>query len=90
VGVLLEEKFSEDELKQVVAMMEAPVYAKFQSLGGEMQRALVAKLVPEVKPMIGPKLRALDETIAKRLGVQPAAAGPGGAPAASAKPPAKK
>lgn len=83
VGTLLEEKFSEDELKQVVAMMESPVYVKFQSMGGEMQRVLVAKLVPEMKPQVEPKLRALDESFAKRLGV--AAAKPATKPAPAPK-----
>lgn len=97
VGALLEEKFTEDELKQVATMLEAPVYLKFQALGGEMQRALVNKLVPELKPQMEPKLRALDAAIAKRLGVQAAMGGGGGgaggasAPAAApAKPAAKK
>lgn len=98
VGTLLEEKFSEEELKQVVAMMESPVYVKFQSLGGDMQRVLVAKLVPDLKPQVEPKLRALDESIAKRLGVSPimnnggaASAPAAAAPAAPAgKAPAKK
>lgn len=85
VGTLLEEKFNEDELKQVVAMMESPVYVKFQSMGGEMQRVLVAKLVPELKPTVEPKLRALDEAMAKRLGVAPAT-GAGAAPAAKPAP----
>ena len=77
---------------------EAPVYLKFQALGGDMQRALVNKLVPELKPQMEPKLRALDAAIAKRLGVQAALGGAGGAggapaatpPAAPAKPAAKK
>jgi len=87
VGPLLEEKFTEEELKQVVAMMESPVYVKFQGLGVEMQRVLVNKLVPDLKPEVAPRLRALDEAFAKRLGVQPA----GAAPAAPApKAPAKK
>ena len=102
VGALLEEKFTEDELKQVAGMLEAPVYLKFQSLGGDMQRSLVNKLVPELKPQMEPKLRALDAAIAKRLGVQsalgggaaagsaPAAAAPSAAPATPARPPAKK
>ncbi|MGV3570301.1 MAG: hypothetical protein ACO1PB_06850 [Ramlibacter sp.] len=85
VGPLLEEKFSEEELKQVVAMMESPVYLKFQGLGGEMQRVLVNKLVPDLKPEVAPKLRALDEAFAKRLGVQTGAAAPAPAPKASAK-----
>jgi hypothetical protein len=91
VGALLEEKFSEEELKQAVAMMESPVYVKFQSLGGDMQRVLLAKLVPDLKPEVGPRLRVLDESIAKRLGVQSSAgAAPAPAPATAAKPPAKK
>jgi hypothetical protein len=100
VGALLEEKFTEDELKQVATMLEAPVYLKFQALGGDMQRALVNKLVPELTPQMEPKLRALDAAIAKRLGVQAALGGAGGAggapapgataPAAPAKPAAKK
>ena len=90
VGTLLEEKFSEEELKQVVAMMESPVYVKFQSLGGDMQRVLVAKLIPDVKPQVTPRLRALDEAIAKRLGVQSALGQGGGAAAPAAKAPAAK
>jgi hypothetical protein len=94
IGAVLDEKFTEDELKQVAAMMESPTYAKFQSLGGDMQRALVNKLVPELKPQMEPKLRSLDQAIAKRLGVQ-AALGGGGTPtapaaSAAARPPAKK
>lgn len=85
VGALLEEKFSEEELKQVVGILESPVYSKFQKLGGDMQRALVSKLVPDAKPAVEPKLRALDQAFATRLGVKPIASGGAGgaAPAAS-------
>lgn len=89
VGVLLEEKFTEAELRQVVAMMEAPVYAKFQALGGDMQRALVAKLVPELKPQVDARVRALDEAIAKRLGIGPAANADPTAPVGASRPAAK-
>jgi len=84
VGALLEEKFTEEELKQVVGMLEAPVYLKFQGLGNDMQRVLVNKLVPELKPQMEPKLRALDAAIAKRLGVQAALGGSGAAASAPA------
>jgi uncharacterized protein len=87
VGTLLEEKFTEEELKQVAAMMESPVFNKFQNLGGEMQKVLIEKLVADTRPQVEPKLRSLEETVGKRLGVQP---GGGQAPAAGAKPPAKK
>jgi hypothetical protein len=72
---ILEEKFSEDELKQLIAIIESPVNRKYQALGGEMQKALAEKLVAELKPTIEPKLKALNQTIAGRL--QPAASAPG-------------
>lgn len=97
IGTLLEERLTEDELRQVAAMLESPAFSKYQALGGDMQRALLAKLVPELKPQVDTRLRALDEALAKRLGVAPALAQPAGngtaaqpAPAAAAKPPAKK
>lgn len=70
---MLEEKFTEDELKQLIAIIESPVNRKYQALGAEMQRALGQKLVEDMKPIIEPKLKALNQTIAGRL--QPAAAG---------------
>ena len=39
IGVLLDERFTEDELKQLIAIIESPVNRKFQALGGEMPEA---------------------------------------------------
>lgn len=76
IGTLLDEKFSEEELKQVVAMLESPTYAKFQQLGGDMQKALTEKLVADTRSQVTPKVKALEETIGRRLGVSaPAASG---------------
>jgi hypothetical protein len=83
IGALMEEKFSEDELKQVVAIIESPVYGKFQRMGDAMQKVLVEKLVAETRPTIEPKVRALEQSVAKRLGVTPQA---GAAPAKPVKP----
>lgn len=71
VGTLLEEKFSEDELKQIVAFLESPAVLKFQQLAPDMQKTLVEKLVADMRPTVEPKVKALDQSIAKRLGVQP-------------------
>lgn len=91
IGALLEEKFSEDELKQLAAMLESPVYNKFQRMGEDMQKALADKVVAETRSTIEPKVRALEQSVAKRLGVSPAAGAPqgGAAPRAAAKPAAK-
>lgn len=71
IGPILEEKFTEDELKQVVGFLESPVLAKFQSVGGEIQRSLAQKVVNETRPQVEQKFRGLEETVAKRLGVPP-------------------
>ena len=82
IGPLLEERFNEDELRQVIAMLESPVIRKFQSMAGDMQKALTEKLVGETKADIEPKVRAMQQTVAKRLGLP---AQPASAPAASPK-----
>ncbi len=75
LGPILEEKFSEDELRQLITIIESPVNRKYQALGVEMQKALGEKLVAEMRPVIEPKLRALQQTVGGRLA--PAASGPG-------------
>jgi hypothetical protein len=88
IGALLEEKFSEDELKQLIAIIESPVNRKFLQLGGEMQNALIDKLVAETQGVVEPKVRALEQAIGKRLAQAAPAAAPA-APAAVAPKPAK-
>jgi uncharacterized protein len=67
IGTLLDEKFNEDELKQVVAFLESPVYKKYGDLNADMQTALVAKLVADTRTTIEPKIKALDQSISGRL-----------------------
>ncbi len=85
VGAVLEEKFSEDELKQLIVIIESPVNRKFLQLGGEMQKALLDKLVTETQGAVEPKVQALEQAIGKRLGL----AAPAGAASKAAKPSAK-
>ena len=48
VGPILEEKLTEDELKQTIAALESPGFRKFVQLGPELQRAPAARAVAEV------------------------------------------
>lgn len=89
VGALLEEKFTEEELRQVVSIMESPVYIKFQGVGDDMQKALIDKVVADTRNTIEPKVRTLEQTIAKRLGVSNAPPAAAATPRAPAKPAAK-
>ena len=78
IGPILEEKFNEDELKQLIAWFESPVNKKYQQLGPEMQNSFVQKLVADARPVVDPKIQALDGRIRALLGV-PAAAPTGSA-----------
>ena len=97
VGAVLEEKFTEDELRQVISVMENPAWIKFQQLGPEMQKPLMEKLIAESRGQIEPKIKALEQSIARRLGIQEGAAAPApgsatnpAGPFKGSKPPATK
>ena len=87
IGAILEERFTEDELRQIVALLESPVNKKFQAAFPDMQRALAEKLVAETKPEVEVKLRAVQASVGQRLGIAPAASAP---KAAATTAPAKK
>ena len=85
-GASLEEKFSEDELKQLIAWFESPVNLKFQQLGPEMQNGFMQKLVAETAPVLDPKLQATQQKLRVSLGLPPAAATSAAASAAKPAP----
>lgn len=75
LGTMLEERFTEDELKQLITIMESPVNRKFAEMGGEMHKVLVEKLVAETKGAVEPKMKTLEQSVSKRLGLPLAPAG---------------
>ena len=91
IGVAMEEKFTEDELKQLVAWLESPVNKKYAQLGPEIQNGFTQKLVAEARPTIEPQLQALEAKVRASLGVPPSSAASAPAKAAApAKKPASK
>ena len=74
IGPLLDDRFDEDELRQLVAIMESPVNLKYSQLGGEMHSALMERLVEEMQGTIEPKVKSLEQLILKSLGLQPVSA----------------
>lgn len=64
---LLDERFTEEELRQIVAILESPVKRKFEALVPEMQKALGQKLASDTRPLIDPKLEDLRQRIGARL-----------------------
>ena len=87
IGPMLEDRFSEDELRQIIAMLESPLNRRFQQTFPEMQRVLAEKLVTEMRGDIETRARALEQTVGKRL--NPTAPAPAAGPAAAPAPPKK-
>jgi len=92
IGTMLEEKFTEDELKQLIAWLESPVNKKYAQLGPEIQSNFTQKLVADARPLVEPRLQALDTKLRASLGMPatPAAAAPTAKPASAPKKAASK
>ncbi len=86
IGTALEERFTEEELKGLIAWLESPTFKKYQQVAPEIQRNFMQKLVTDARPVIEPKLKALEESVRATLmstgsggsSAPPAAAAPAG------------
>lgn len=67
VGGVLEDKLTEDELKQLVVMLDSPIVKKYQAALPEVQKALIERISADARPQLDPKLQALQESIKKIL-----------------------
>jgi len=76
LGAELETNFNEAELKQLINWFESPVIKRYNQLVPGVQQALTERLVNETRAQIEPKVRALQTSMAKHLGLPP----PGSAP----------
>lgn len=73
----IEEKYSEEELRQIVAFFESAAFRKLQQTQPQLDQALQAKLLADMQPVIEGKARGLHGEMKKIL----AAAAPASAPA---------
>ena len=90
IGVTIDEKFTEDELKQVIAWLESPLNKKYQQLGPEFRGNFTQKLMVEVRPLVEPKYLALEQKVRASLGVPAPGSAASGAGPSKAAAPAKK
>ncbi|WP_295997077.1 DUF2059 domain-containing protein [Rugamonas sp.] len=67
VTPLLAAHFSEDELRQILAILESPVRKKFEAMLPELQKKLGESVAADTGPVINPKLKGLQERIGLRL-----------------------
>ena len=75
-SALLDERFNEDELKQILAWAESPVSQKFGLANVELQKAVAQKVMAEAAPTLDGRLKTLQASLAKQLGLQPPPAAP--------------
>lgn len=72
------EKLTEDELKTVIAYLESPASAKFQSVGGEAANAWATKVVEATRTAVEGHVKSFDAAAAKIVGAPAPAAKSGG------------
>jgi uncharacterized protein len=72
---LFDEKFTEDELRQLLVSLEAPAYKKYQAALPDLSNAFAEKLIEDLRPVLDPKLKALEQSVGKALGLDPAGGG---------------
>jgi len=87
------ERFSLDELKQLVAFFESSAVKKYQAAAPELGNVFVKQLIEATKDDVAARTRQFDDVAAKIVGAGPAAAKtPANSPAAldKSKPPVKK
>lgn len=88
---LMEQAFSEDEMRQLLAWISSPLSKKYQDLNPKMQQALTEKLVTDTRATVEPKMRALDANVAQALGAPTSPpSGTSSSKAPAAKAPVKK
>ena len=89
IGPVMEEKFTEDELKALIAWLDSPINKKYQQMAPELQNTFAQKLIAEAGPLLDTKLQALQAKVRTTLGAPPASAASGAKPAGKPAPAAK-
>lgn len=67
IAPMLAERFTDEELRQMIAILESPVKKKFETMLPEMQRRLGESVAADTRAVIDPKLQGLKERIGLRL-----------------------
>ena len=64
---LLAQNFSEDELRQLIALLESPVKKKFESLVPQMEKSFGEKVAAESRAGVDPKLQEMTKNVGLKL-----------------------
>jgi len=61
------QNFSDDELRQLIALLESPLKKKFEQLVPQFERAFGEKVAAESRAAIDPKLQAMTQAVGLKL-----------------------
>lgn len=67
IGPLLAQNFSEEELRQLIALLESPVKKKFETLLPQFEKAYGEKIAAESRASIDPKLQKMTQDVGLKL-----------------------
>jgi uncharacterized protein len=67
IGPMLAQNFSDEELRQLIALLESPLKKKFEKLLPQFERAYGEKLAAESRASIDPKLQAMTQNVGLKL-----------------------
>jgi uncharacterized protein len=67
VAPMLAERFTEEELRQIITILESPVKKKFESMVPELQKKLGEGVAADTRAVMDPKLQELQQRIGMRL-----------------------
>ena len=67
VGPILAQNFTADELRQIAAMLESPLKAKFEKLVPQMEGAVGQKVQADIGPQVGQNIKTMTEAVGTKL-----------------------
>jgi hypothetical protein len=67
VGPILAQNFTADELRQIAALLESPLKAKFEKLVPQMEDAVGHKVQADIAPQVNANAKAMTEAVSTKL-----------------------
>jgi uncharacterized protein len=80
IAPLLEERLTEDDLRQLITIFESPALRKYEQMAPDLQRQLAEKLLADARPKLEERFRTLGQSVSRRLSAAAPPAGGASAP----------
>ena len=67
VGPILAQNFTADELRQIAALLESPLKARFEKLVPQMEDAVGHKVQADISPQVNANVKTMTEAVSTKL-----------------------